>query len=69
MSMTTGEIPVDGSIDSRVHLMPERLMVAIREALNDEAGWGFDQPTESEAIEATLREHRDRREAWTRGVG
>lgn len=55
--MTTGEIPVDGAIDAHVHLMPERLMVAIREALNEEAGWEFDQPITRVEIEATLREY------------
>ncbi|WP_254532233.1 amidohydrolase family protein [Natrinema gelatinilyticum] len=55
--MTTGEIPVDGAIDAHVHLMPDRLMVAIREALNDTAGWEFDHPTNREAIEGDLREH------------
>jgi predicted TIM-barrel fold metal-dependent hydrolase len=55
--MTTGEVPVDGAIDAHVHLMPDRLMAAIRGALTDAAGWEFDQPTDQVALEATLREH------------
>lgn len=55
--MTSGEIPVDGVIDAHVHLMPDRLMTAIRKALNDAAGWEFTHPTNREAIEATLREY------------
>lgn len=55
--MTSNGIPVDGGIDSHVHLMPDRLMAAIREALNDAAGWEFDHPTDREAIEAALREY------------
>ncbi|PSQ56847.1 amidohydrolase [Halobacteriales archaeon SW_8_68_21] len=48
------EFPVDGVVDAHVHLMPERLMVAIREALGDAAGWAFDHPTDRERMEATL---------------
>ncbi|MEZ3162702.1 amidohydrolase family protein [Halorubrum sp. RMP-47] len=48
------EFPVDGVVDAHVHLMPERLMAAIREALGDEAGWAFDHPTDRERMEATL---------------
>lgn len=55
--MTNSEIPVDGVVDTHVHLMPDRLMVAIREALNDAAGWKFDHPTNREAIETALREY------------
>lgn len=55
--MTSNEIPVDGGIDAHVHLMPDRLMAAVREALNDAAGWEFDHPTDREAIEAALREY------------
>lgn len=55
--MTNIEIPVDSVIDAHIHLMPDRLITAIREALNDAAGWEFDQPTDREAIEAALREH------------
>ncbi|PSQ37625.1 amidohydrolase [Halobacteriales archaeon QS_9_70_65] len=37
--------------------MPDRLMAAIRGALNDEAGWEFPHPVDREGVEATLREH------------
>jgi predicted TIM-barrel fold metal-dependent hydrolase len=48
------EFPVDGVVDAHVHLMPERLMAAIREALGDAAGWTFDHPTDRERMEAAL---------------
>ncbi len=48
------EFPVDGVVDAHVHLMPDRLMRAIREALTDAAGWTFDHPTDRESMEATL---------------
>jgi len=51
---TVTEFPVEGVIDAHVHLMPDRLMAAIREALTDAAGWTFEHPTGREAIEATL---------------
>lgn len=54
MSDTT--IPVDDAIDVHAHLMPDRLMAAIREALTDAAGWEFDHPTDRTALEAALRE-------------
>jgi predicted TIM-barrel fold metal-dependent hydrolase len=47
----------DGTVDAHVHLMPERLMAAIRDALNAEAGWEFPHPANREGVEATLREH------------
>ncbi len=43
------------AIDVHVHLMPDRLMAAIRDALTAEAGWTFPHPTGREDIEATLR--------------
>ncbi|WP_423747226.1 amidohydrolase family protein (plasmid) [Haladaptatus sp. SPP-AMP-3] len=46
---------VSGTIDAHVHLMPPRLMAAIRKSLSAEAGWTFDHPTEREAMEAELR--------------
>jgi predicted TIM-barrel fold metal-dependent hydrolase len=52
--MADSEFPVEGVVDSHVHLMPDRLMRAIREALTDAAGWTFDHPTDRESIEATL---------------
>jgi len=56
--MSTGERLVAGANDAHVHLMPERLMVAIRAALNDVSGWEFDYSTHRKAIESTLRDHR-----------
>ena len=47
----------DGATDIHVHLMPERLMAAIREALTEAAGWEFSHPVDREGVEATLREH------------
>jgi len=55
--MTDRNGPLDGATDVHVHLMPDRLMAAIRGALNDEAGWTFPHPTGREAMEAELREH------------
>ena len=42
------------AIDGHVHLMPDRLMRAIRDALTAEAGWSFAHPTDREAMEAAL---------------
>lgn len=55
--MTTSAFPVDGVVDAHAHLMPDRLLVAIREALNDALGWEFDHPTDRNTIEAVLYEH------------
>jgi predicted TIM-barrel fold metal-dependent hydrolase len=44
------------AIDVHVHLMPPRLMRAIRASLNEAAGWEFPHPERREPIEATLRE-------------
>jgi len=41
--------------DVHVHLMPDRLMAAIREALADAAGWSFPHPTDRAGVEAALR--------------
>ena len=43
------------AIDGHVHLMPGRLMRAIRGVLTDEAGWTFEHPTGQEAMERELR--------------
>ncbi|MFC5971547.1 amidohydrolase family protein [Halomarina salina] len=43
------------AIDCHVHLMPERLVAAIRGALTDEAGWGFPHPSTQGEMERTLR--------------
>ncbi len=40
------EFPVSSVVDAHVHLMPDRLMAAIREALHDAARWEFDHPTD-----------------------
>ncbi|WP_458189660.1 amidohydrolase family protein [Haladaptatus sp. NG-WS-4] len=44
-----------GVIDAHVHLMPPRLMAAIRDSLSREAGWTFDHPVERDAMETALR--------------
>ena len=46
---------LDGVVDAHVHLMPERLMAAIRNALHDVAGWEFPHPTDRTAVESNLR--------------
>ncbi|MFC6990230.1 amidohydrolase family protein [Haloplanus sp. GCM10025708] len=48
--------PFAPAIDAHVHVLPERLLAAVRNALNDEAGWEFAHPTDREAIEAVLHE-------------
>jgi hypothetical protein len=48
--------PFAPAIDAHVHVLPERLLAAVRGALNDEAGWEFAHPTDREGIEAVLRE-------------
>ncbi len=52
-----GDIPVSGAIDGHVHVLPERLLSAVRGALTDAVGWQFDHPTHREAIETILQEH------------
>ena len=42
--MTAGDDSLDGATDVHVHLMPDRLMAAIRGALNDEAGRVRERP-------------------------
>lgn len=42
------------AIDGHVHLMPDRLMSAIRSALTEQAGWTFDHPTARQEMERTL---------------
>jgi hypothetical protein len=46
-----------GATDCHVHLMPARLMAAIRESLHDVAGWEFPHPVDRESMEAFLRGH------------
>lgn len=48
------EFPVDDVVDAHVHLMPDRLMDAIRGSLSDTAGWSFDHPTDLEGILSVL---------------
>ena len=55
MSDRIGPIPIPGAIDCHVHLMPERLLEAIRGALADELGWSFSHPVDRRGIEACLR--------------
>lgn len=43
------------AIDAHVHLMPDRLMDAIRESLGEQVGWTFDHPTDQAAMEAALQ--------------
>lgn len=43
------------AIDGHVHLMPDRLMSAIRGALTEQAGWTFEHPTSREEMEQELR--------------
>ena len=44
------------AIDGHVHLMPDRLMRAIRGALAEQAGWQFDHPTARKGMERALRD-------------
>lgn len=55
--MTSNNLPVDGAIDTHIHLMPDWLMSAIREALHEASGWEFNHPTSREPVEAALRKH------------
>ena len=48
------DFPVDGVVDAHVHLMPDRLMEAIRDALHDAATWQFDHPTDLDGMTAEL---------------
>jgi predicted TIM-barrel fold metal-dependent hydrolase len=51
-----GEFPIDSVVDAHVHLMPGRLMRAIRDALGEAAGWTFDHPTDLAAMTTVLRD-------------
>ncbi|MFD1513294.1 amidohydrolase family protein [Halomarina rubra] len=42
-------------MDCHVHLMPERLIAAIRGALTDDAGWSFPHPSTQGEMERALR--------------
>ena len=50
----SNEFPVDGVVDAHTHLMPGRLMAAIRGKLNDIEGWSFDHPTGLTEMTQTL---------------
>lgn len=50
----TNSFPVSSVIDAHTHLMPERLMTAIRGSLLDAAGWSFDHPTDLDSMIAVL---------------
>ena len=54
---TVPDFPVDGVVDAHVHLMPDRLMRAIRDALTAEAGWTFDHPTDLASITDVLTDN------------
>lgn len=47
--------PFPPAIDVHTHVLPERLLKAIRRSLRDEAGWEFSLPTAPAAIEDVLR--------------
>jgi predicted TIM-barrel fold metal-dependent hydrolase len=47
--------PFAPAIDGHTHLMPERLMGAIRGALAEQAGWQFNHPTAREGMERQFR--------------
>lgn len=47
--------PFTPAVDVHVHLMPDRLMAAIRKALSRDTDWTFPHPTDREAVEANLR--------------
>jgi len=49
-----GEEVFEPATDVHVHLMPDRLIAAIRRVLGEEAGWTFDHPTDRDGIEALL---------------
>lgn len=46
-----------GIIDTHVHLMPERLLAAIRRAINEQAGWQFEHAADQAGIERALVEN------------
>jgi predicted TIM-barrel fold metal-dependent hydrolase len=49
--------PLAPAVDAHVHLMPERLMAAIRDSLNDAADWEFPHGASADAVETELRRH------------
>lgn len=46
--------PFAPATDVHVHLMPDRLMAAIRRFLGEQAGWSFDHPTDRAGMEQIL---------------
>lgn len=53
---STPSAPFAPAIDGHTHLMPDRLMGAIRDALAEQAGWQFDHPTTREGMERQFRQ-------------
>jgi predicted TIM-barrel fold metal-dependent hydrolase len=49
--------PIDGATDVHVHLLPEGLMGAIRDALTDQLDWEFEHPIDQRSMEVELRTH------------
>jgi predicted TIM-barrel fold metal-dependent hydrolase len=52
----TAESVFAPATDAHVHLMPERLLSAIRDVLSAETAWSFDHPVAQARIERCLRE-------------
>lgn len=52
----SAESPFAPATDVHVHLMPDRLMAAIRRSLAEQADWSIDHPTDRAGIERVLRE-------------
>jgi hypothetical protein len=54
--MAEPESTFAGAIDAHTHLMPPRLMRAIRESLSASMGWEFPHPADRDGVETVLRE-------------
>lgn len=52
---STAEDAFAPAIDGHTHLLPDRLMRAIRGALTEQAGWTFEHPTGRERMERAFR--------------
>lgn len=52
----SAEPPFAPATDVHVHLMPDRLMAAIRRSLAEQTGWSIEHPTDRAGIEEVLRE-------------
>lgn len=55
--MNGSTIPIDSAIDAHVHVLPERLLLAIRDSLNDAAGWEITHPRGRTTLEEVFRKH------------